>query len=232
MKEVPEVPPDVLIFENLKDWIYRNRLILLFVFTGVIFLTILLYNLQGRSDAKALLAEREYLQFSSSNDPKALDKLIALVEKNPSLKGKYDALIAKALLGAGKEDQAIPFMNRTLSFLQQEAPHYASFAKTSILMEQKAWSGALLEAEKLKQQMLGVDKEDLLYSFNQMRIALLHKKLGNDKAELQAWEELEQHLGLNREGAEKNEFLNAFQENGLTLKEYIASRKKALNLVK
>jgi hypothetical protein len=177
-----------------------------------------LKNLNKNSDAGA--------------QPLGLESLTQMLKQHPELQAKYDGPIAQALLNAEDVKSATIFADRTLA--RTESNHlldYMSYARTTLLIENKRYEDALKQANELKQQMLDVFKTadsnpqrsfgDVLYTFNLLRLALLHQETGDVRGELAAWEELKTADSFNL-------VMAPFLQGKITLQEYILAREQQL----
>lgn len=149
----------------------------------------------------------------------------------PALKKKYEAAIAQKLINTDKLSEALIMANSSLSRVKDEAPFHATYAMTSLLIEQGSFQEALEKAVALKEQM-GVSflteykGGSLLYVHNLLRIACLQQELKNRPGEKAAWEELETILKSKNKVAQI--LLGSFSEKQINLTQYIAERKKSL----
>ena len=153
------------------------------------------------------------------------------IRRVPALQSKYEAAIAQKLLNTDKINEALVMANRALNRVQEEVPFHATYAKTSLLIEQGSFQQALENAVALKEQMgssfLTEPKGgSLLYVHNLLRIACLQQELKNRPGERSAWEELSCFLQTETRLAQT--LLESFSEKQVNLNQYIAERKKLL----
>ncbi|MBI3508512.1 MAG: hypothetical protein HY069_02595 [Chlamydiia bacterium] len=192
--------------------------------SGVVIL--ILYALSGPSLESYLKAEKAFEKWVQAPEDATLFKeLQVALYQVPQMQSRYDAVIAQTLLDRSKDaKQAIPLALKSLSILQEEAPFHASYARTSLFIEQGSYQEALQKAVLLKGEMEKAPdmKECVLYAYNLIRIASLQQKLGNHPGEKAAWEELEPLL------VPAHPIIHNFEQQGVDLTQYIAERKKFL----
>jgi hypothetical protein len=153
------------------------------------------------------------------------------IRSAPALQNKYEASIAQKLLNTDKINEALVMANRSLNRVKEDAPFHATYAQTSLLIEQGGFQQALENAVALKEQMgssfLTEQKGgSLLYVHNLLRIACLQQQLKNRPGEKAAWEELEGFLASGTPLADT--LLGSFSDKQVDLSQYISERKKAL----
>lgn len=149
----------------------------------------------------------------------------------PALKEKYEAAIAQKLINTNKLDEALVMANRSLSRVKAEVPFHATYAETTLLIEQGHFQEALEKAVALKEAMGNSFIEEhkggsILFAHNLLRIACLQQELKNRPGEKAAWEELE--ALLKKENKTVQIFLQSFSDKQVSLPAYIAERKKSL----
>lgn len=184
-------------------------------------------NALSYATAEAAFAEWE----ASPLDEQLYKSMQETIRSVPSLQKKYEASIAQKLLNTDKIDEALVMANRSLSRVKEEAPYHATYAQTSLLIEQGGFQQALENAVALKEQMGSSFVTEhkggsLLYVHNLLRIACLQQELKNRPGERAAWEELEKFL--KSETRLVKTLLGSFSEKQVNLNQYIAERKKAL----
>lgn len=195
---------------------------------------ILIGYFQSGPDAPAYArAEAAFAQWQASPRDEALyQKMRRAIQKAPALGKKYEGALAQTLLNTEKIDAALLMANRSIRRAESDVPFHASYAQTTLLVEQGAYQKALESAVGLKEQMgRAFDLKQLsdplvggalLYVHNLLRIACLQQELKNRPGEKAAWEELEGFLkssGL---------ALSGLSDKQLDLTQYIAERKKTL----
>jgi len=176
---------------------------------------------------------------ASPQDELLFQKMRSALHKVPALEKKYEARIVQKLIETGRGAEAIEMAQHSLKEIEKEAPFHASFAETSLLIEQGSYQKALEMSVRLKEKMAKecdlecFSKEQLvggavLYAHNLLRIACLHQALKNKPGEMASWEELEAFLGKDEKTVVGQLIINNFQEKGLNLSDYISERKKQL----
>ncbi len=225
-----------LFFQNLllrKKEIYISAASFI---AGIVFLII-----HFQSGPKAMTyarAEEVFAEWEASpEDGNLYRDLREAVRKVPSLRSKYEAVMAQKLLDVKKIDEALEMANRSLIRVKDETPFHSEFAHTSLLIAKGAYQEALEKAVALKEQIGSVfDVRNFsgeclvggpaLYAHNLVRIACLQQELRNRPGEKAAGEELE---GFLKEGTPvARALLKSFSEKQLDLTQYIAERKKYL----
>jgi hypothetical protein len=184
-------------------------------------------NALNYAAAEAIFAEWE----ASPTDERLYKSVRETIRSMPDLQKKYESVIAQKLLDADKIDEALTMAHRSLNRVKEEAPFHATFAKTSLLIEQGGFQEALENAVALKEQMgssfaTEIKGGSLLYFHNLLRIACLQQELKNRPGEKAAWEELEKFL--QNETGLAHTLLGSFSEKQINLSQYISERKKML----
>jgi len=225
------------------NWFVKKRLYIFFILALFILISIVAYQLiplfEKRGQKDFITADLAYSKWK--NNPglnEHLDKLKKLMNKYPSLKQKYEGLIAQRLVLSNHFDEAMQFASVPIKKARQLLPHYATYSTNSLLIAKKNYSQALANSYRLRKEMmldpsfLQGDKghSSILFALNLLRISLLEKKMRNDSAELNAWYEVENYLKLKKdsklEERELYSFLELFQSNRqLELADYINHRK-------
>ncbi len=228
--------PGSVFFQNL---LFRKKEILASsaaLVAGIVFLIV--HFQTGPSAMTYARAEEVFAKWEASPADGSLYRdLREAVRKVPTLRAKYEAVMAQRLLDVKKIDEALEMANQSLIRVKDETPFHSEFAHTSLLIAKGAYQEALEKAVALKEQIgsffdvksLGGDHlvgGSILYAHNLVRIACLQQELKNRPGEKAAWEELE---GFLREGTPvADAILNNFSEKQLDLTQYIAERKKHL----
>jgi len=186
--------------------------------------------------AEALVAQWKSLP----EDTSLFLEMSQALRKVPSLKIKYEPIIAQKLIEGGKGAEALQASYNSLRLVKEEAPYHADFAETSLFIEQGKYQIALERAAALKERMIRECKVELfwgnrllggslLFAHNLLRVACLHQELKNKPGELAAWGELEEIIKKNGESPAVHLLLSSFQEKGLDLTHYIAERKSLID---
>ena len=200
---------------------YKKYLIcaLLAVVLGSI-LTIRLSGSGQRKEAEILSAYHHFSEWTSDNG--GFDELTKIIKKHPELHAKYDHQILKNLLITHMPREAKTFQERGAK--RVGSSNYQEYARTSLLIAEENFKGALDKARSLKMQMAAESEGNTLFAFNLFRIATLCQKVGDTAGEKAAWDELKGYEG--REGFEA--LLTHFSVQETTLLDYIASREEQL----
>ncbi len=225
-----------LFFQNL---LHRKKEIIASAAAFVAGIVFLIVHFQSGPKAMTYArAEEVFAQWEASPDDASLfNDLKEAVRKVPSLRPKYQAVMAQKLLDVKKIDEALEMANQSLIRVKDETPFHSEFAHTTLLIAKGAYQEALEKAVALKEQIGSIfDIKSLagekliggsvLYAHNLVRIACLQQELKNRPGEKAAWEELE---GFLKEGTPvADAILKSFSEKQLNLTQYIAERKKYL----
>ncbi|MES2272916.1 MAG: hypothetical protein V4487_01845 [Chlamydiota bacterium] len=199
---------------------------------------LIVYFQQGPNAATYAAAEGAFAKWESRPQDETLyTEMKSAFAKVPSLEKKYEGAIAQKLLDLDKKVEGLKKAQASLTRVGQSAPFHGAYAETTLLIEQGTYQKALERAVKLKEEMIrSLDLArlsgdllvggSLLYAHNLLRIAILHQELENPPGEKCAWEEFENFL--NSAPAVSDLVRASFSEKDLSLKEYIAERKKQL----
>ena len=191
------------------------------------------YFQSGPSAMNYALAEEAFSEWRASpNDDQLYENMKGAISALPALQKKYESAIAQKLLNTDKIDEALAMANRSLNRVKGEVPFHATYAGTTLLIEQGRFQQALENAVALKEQMgssfLTENKGgSLLYVHNLLRIACLQQELQNRPGEKAAWDELEKFIQTEARSAKT--LLSGFSEKKINLNQYIEERKKALS---
>lgn len=206
-------------------WVVDHGKSLLYLFVGLIFLTILIFRFfqsgQVSSETDFINGEKEFQLFAApleGNDPaiqaNALKNLEKILSVHPELHAKYDGSIAEILLTREENSKAIEFATPAIKRTSEENdPFYSGYAKASLLIADNKYDEALKAAKSLKDQMTqqGEEYQDtpekfqfgtLLYALNLLRIGMLQQKLALHQEELKSWQEWKNLLHKSREGSQ------------------------------
>lgn len=200
------------------DWLAQNGKNVIYVLLGLIALFVLVYRVSSSNTAKS---EKDYLQAATDfsafvrdnadDEPttqESFKRLVALMSNHPELHSAYDGAIGQTLLNRGQTTEAKPFIVNTLKRTQAESlTLYNKYASITLLISEAQYKEALEKSQALQQTMLdelhqGANSEhsfsEVLFAFNLLRIAMLQQQLGNDKEELQTWQQWKNYAGLDR----------------------------------
>ncbi|MBX7067122.1 MAG: hypothetical protein K1X28_07815 [Parachlamydiales bacterium] len=190
------------------------------------------YSQSGPNALKYAEAEEIYAKWvAAPGDDVLYQSMQEAIRNVPALQKKYEAAIAQKLINTDKLSEGLVMANRSLTRVKEEVPFHATYAMTSLLIEQGNYQEALENAVALKEQMGNSFQAEqkggsLLYVHNLLRIACLQQQLKNRPGEKAAWEELEALLSTKSRPAQM--LLGSFSEKQINLSQYIAERKKTL----
>lgn len=151
----------------------------------------------------------------------AFDKLESAIKEHPELESKFGAIIADKFIVQNEGDKAEPFAENVFQRVLRQTPEHTTFAKGSLLIAKGELQEALKQSLALKSQL---DQETLLYGFNLVRIATLHRVLENSQEEKLALQELEDYMKAHEKAA--SVLAECFHEEDHTLFDYILERTK------
>jgi hypothetical protein len=240
--------------KNLIGWLltYGSKMIYVFIaFVALLFISINLFGRNSRSSLSDFIKTKEMeLSLSSTTESKEIsaEGLAKNLNRYPELQGKIGAMLAQYFLDSKDNKNAEPYMNATFKRVFSKPSHFAQFSQTTYLICKEDYVLALEEAKKLKKQMLddtslwkckntAVQSGALLYLYNLLRIAVLEKKTGTPQGEFLAWEELLQATNFGNSYDSTSGICDAescvllqknFQQDDLTLLDYIEHRRKVL----
>jgi hypothetical protein len=225
------------------EWLIAHKKILLWTIFALIALLILASRLLAmrtlNAESDYFQARADFTQFqesakvASTENPSAdanenLEQLIAIMQRHPELKPKYEGALAQTLLIEGK----IPLAQSFIQDISHRTPSdhlrlYENYTQTSILISEGRYADAILQTEQLKSALdqLNEKENPLLYVFNLIRLALLYQQTGATQQELKTWEELENQPHRMEAVLAASESLQTGQAS---LSQYIADRKNAL----
>jgi len=232
---------------NMKwlNWFVKKRLVICSFFVLFILICIAAYQVVSFFEKKTykdfIAAD---LAYSKWNEDIALnghfDRLTKLMNKHLSLKQKYEGLITQGLILSNHFEEAMQMASIPIKKTKRLLPHYTNFSKNSLIIAQKNYSQALVNAYRLKKEVMldpsFLQSEDsrtsILFALNLLRICFLEKIMRNEPAEYIAWCEVENYLKLNNstktqiKDKELYSFLRLFQSNSqFDLVDYIKHRK-------
>lgn len=192
-------------------------------------------HLKTGREADYLSASVAFDEWEKSNDGQdgKLDQLQLLMHKHPELKVRYEDRIVHKLISMGEFDRALPHAAQALARVEDLAPQWVDFGRTTLLIGKKEYSKALSETLRLKRSLdesSSLKEAGLLRGFTQLRLATLYQKLGNAQEELAVWCDFERAAegrgSLSKETFEK--LKSHFTERNIDLLDYIRHRKVEL----
>ena len=181
------------------EWISQNGKILLYLFLGLIFLSILAYRLLAGSGSRSeadylnaahnmVLLQRQIAAGESETAQETLKRLTAIIHHHPELHAQYDGAIAQLLINQGLNEEAKSFALPTLDRLSQDGlPYYIDYAANTLLIGDKKFSESLEKAKELKDKILNSasskDFSNILFVINLLRIGMLQQQLNQPEDE-------------------------------------------------
>lgn len=195
---------DILNSHPIIEWAAEKRKELIWGFGFLVLGLLLLVRLSSffgvKTENNYLQAEKDLALVLESNkteeQEEALSKLLSILASTPDMGPIYDGTVAQIFLAANKPKEAAPYLEKSLSrTTSQELPHFASFAKASLMIQEGKWDEALKESMDLK-AALQTQNDSSLYAFNVLRLALINKHLGKKDGEKAAWKEWQEKKDL------------------------------------
>ena len=225
------------------QWLSSKKKIILWSLIGLFALLILSYRITAQRTLNAesdfFQAQAAFTQFQqasqmdSKDEDKAassdLEKLVAMMQRYPELKAKYEGSLSQMLLISGQVSQARLFAEDVFKRTQPDHLElYQDYSKTSLLIGEQLYAQALQKAQQLKQGMdqnIAEAANPILYVLNLIRLAALYQKLDQPAEEQQIWE-------LFQDQPQRQEALiaanHAFKAGRVSLNQYIENRKQVL----
>jgi len=209
-------------------WIVERRVGLSYAFFGVILALLLLFRFAGfRKDHAAqdfISADyqlQKLMQGEGDEQKDSLDALKTLVQKHQSLQAKLDGPIAQSLIAIEEIEEARPFVERAIPFLEQsDAAHFSTFSTLSLLVAEGKYEEALSKSQAFQNTL---ESEPKLKLYNLVRMALLEEALGQDASK--TFEALKQALiGQKQEAIDP--LLDLFHGSNLSLIDFIEESTK------
>lgn len=206
---------DLLDENPIIQWISRNGLMLLtalaVIFISIFFVYRSSSGNSGRAELDYFNAENDMAIFEKEivrNPPvaeKAFDQLAAVIKRHPELLGKYEGLMAQALITHGKFSDAKPYAESTLiRTSQNDLQNLQQFAAITLSIGDNHLEEALKQSIILKNTLLNeaknhaLEDSNILFAMNLLRIAMLQQALNLKSEELQSWQEWKQFAGISQ----------------------------------
>lgn len=223
------------------EWLSAHKRTLLWIFFALIALIVIasrfIYTHNVNAESDFFQAQTAFTQFQkaaltspteTSSAATDLQQLIAIMQRHPELKPKYEGSLAQTLLVGGEVPQAQSFIEDI--FKRTQPDHlklYQDYTQTSLLISEGRYAEALLQTQQLKSVLdpLNEGTNSILYVFNLIRLAMLYQQTGQPEQELKTWEELQNQPQRLEAVLAANQILKIGQAS---LNEYIEERKTAL----
>ena len=229
-KNPSQLPLAVIDFISRFGWLILGLLAVLL--GAYLFLFFFSTRYESTDTLSYLEVENQYIQLKNSTTPESLQQAIASLKeglnKHPSLRAKYDALIAQTLLEKENPELATEYADGALTFAKSEthASPYVDYAETTLLISAGKYAEANAKALKLKtslQEQLFAEPAQkafgpLLYANNLLRLAMLAPLAGTAEEEQAAWKELRGYIQGN---ANLSNLTELFDSGNVTLLNYI-----------
>ncbi len=236
---IEKIPLADLLEENqIIHWISTNGRVLLIAFFAIIALFFLSYRISFgnmvKSEVNFINAENDYQRFAkekiSAKQLENLDQLKAILSQMPELEPKYDGLIAQTLITENEVIASLPFATRAIDRTKSEnSPFYSDFSSNTLTIAEQKYAEALTNALVLKQSLLNSEKSnELLFAYNLLRVASLQQLLNLEQDELNTWSEWKALANANINNENFRELLNQFNNENLSLTNYIETRENFL----
>jgi hypothetical protein len=219
----------------MDEWIEKfilNKKRIAIATTSVLAGTVLVIgHFSSDSDAKTYAkAEAAFAKWQASPEN---EKLYAAMQNAinaiPSLKRKYEPLIAQRLIDTKHLNEALVIAEKSLNRVKDAAPFHSAYAEISLLIEKGNFQEALERSVALKEKIGVIPKGRagaMLYAYNLLRIASLQQELNNRPGEKAGWEELESYLKANQDVLDC--FAKSIAKDAFLFTRYIEERKQQL----
>lgn len=231
----------------MKEWIWKYlntkwSLIVFCVmalFCGIIVYRVFSFIHESDQDNLRLVAETKFFEWKKNPlNLELFNDLHHVLEKDSKLLRKYDGQVAQILIESQQPQEFLSFAKMATERLK-EVPYYSLYSTSTCEINQENFEKALNHSLHLKKELETslADQKDLsmgevLYAFNLIRIAFLHKKLNHKEKETVSWKNIQSFFGwtealsLPYRVSEKTRkvILDNYRENNMDLKAYIHSR--------
>jgi len=154
----------------------------------------------------------------------AFDRLEAALKQQPELASKYAAQVVEKLMADNQPEKTEGLAANIFERALKQAPEYASFSETSLAIAKGKLEDALIQATSLKKNL---NETSVLYGFNLIRVASLHRALKQGTSELTALQDLQIYLETHEQ--EKALMSKCFHEGEMSLEDYLIQRISLLN---
>jgi hypothetical protein len=161
----------------------------------------------------------------SSSD---LEQLVAIMQRHPELKPRYEGPLAQTILITGNVPQAKAFIDDIFKRTQSDhLQFYRDYTQGALLISEGRYTDALQQTQLLQSTLdeLNERAPPILYVFNLIRLAMLYQQTGQPKEELQTWEQLQNQPQRLEAVLAANQI---FKVGQASLNQYIEERKKVL----
>lgn len=221
------------------EWMLANKQTLIYGFFGLILLLILSSRLLNWNMVNAekdyFQAQALFTQFQnnplkeSSADNADFQQLLTLMERHSELKPKYDGLLAQTLIINHQPLQAQPLVNDI--FKRTGPDHlqlYQNYTQATLLLSQGQYKEGLKLAQQLKGELdqLGLATHPMLYTYNLIRLALIHQELNQIEEERDAWNLLQNEPQISTAYSTANQM---FKLGEASIGQYLSERLNALS---
>lgn len=188
------------------------------------------------------LAESKFFEWKKNpSNLEIFNELNELLEKDDLLMRRYEGQIAQILIDSQHTKEVFPFAKLVIKRLKQDAPYYSMYSEATFEIGQGLYEDALNHALGLKEELeisFSDRLEDdlsmgaILYGFNLIRIAFLHKTLYQAEQEILAWKNIQSFFGWNNVSSLPyrasmkvyNIILENYREKNIDLFSYVSTR--------
>jgi hypothetical protein len=153
--------------------------------------------------------------------------MLKALHKVPAYEQSIEPLVAQNLLIENRLTEALPLAEKAIYSVKEKAPLHAHFTKITLLIEAGAHQEALEASVSLKEALTKDGTHPLLFAHNLLRIALLHKALGNVPGEKASWHDFESFV--TRDPEAEQFVAELFAEQKTNWRQFLAHRRQSLN---
>jgi hypothetical protein len=234
MKKNEESQSDQKIIEILSDdhladkavlWIHNHQKKLWISIATATILAVVVFaiSLSNSRSAHRDFAEADHYYSKwiagGADAASSYEELLAILERRGELKPLYQGRICQILLAQAFVTQALPQGNEALDRASALLPkEYLQFSKITLSIAQGNYQKSLEDSIALQTDLT---QGSAIAGYNQIRLAMLYKELGNSEKELESWIAVEK---LQDESIREN-----FREGTVSLADFIEARRNALN---
>jgi len=235
-----EFPKEHIVHQEPKQDLLANILsykkLFMWLFIGASMLSVVTtYIFSNKQKAYKEYAKVEQtignLKFGQEIDEKLVENLQGVISLHPELASRMEGVLAQHFLCHKDLEKADKYAQSSFKRLAFADSYYTTFARNSLVIEDKAFDRALALSQELYQKMrsdtswMTEDFGNLLVGFNLVRIATLHKILGNIAEEKVAIADVKNLLT----SANGKILLRHFSEQDISILDYFALREVELS---
>lgn len=213
---------------------YRNHIAvgLLITFLSVfVFAKFMPSKINQVEEYKQANASIEKWNETKEINQQLMQNLMAVASKHPELKSRFQHEMHQRFISFSRAKEITKEIATSLANNSILNQNYILFSQASLLISNEEHEEALKKTISLHEQMKNdQEMKDVnyhkLFAFNSLRMVSLYQKLGNLEGELDSLKALRQLI--TSEDASIKEFIAHFDQNGVSLLDYIKNRETTL----